>query len=507
MRIATLQLSPRLGDVPGNISRANALVDILEKRLVKFKGETVRGGGRGSVNVAAGAAAAAAAGAGGLLDVLVLPEMAFSGYNFPSLEAIRPYLESSESGPTAQWARSTARRLGCVVCVGYPELAGAGRNSHSASSTSPEPSVVEKKQQHSDGLPPKGGNGTATSRVDDNKTEIKIQPPGHQGRTKSTEGGHKRAITAASSPEDDDDDDATGTTNNNDPPRFNSALIVSATGSTLSNYQKRFLYYTDEPWASEGRNGKGFLNLRLPSTAPDAPPPTRNSSTTPTPTPTPTAIGICMDINPYKFLAPWTSYEFATHVLACGARLVLLPMAWLTQLGPAELTGGGGVEGMPDMETFRYWVSRFWPLLERGEGEGEGEGEVIVVFANRVGVESGGMKIGEDGDGVARYAGSSCVVGFRRRGGRRRGRGRGRSRSSSRRRGRRGEVDGEQGSSDEGSLSGGEVGVRVGKKGAVDEAEIAVWEMLGRAEEGVCLADTELEPKMLFRVSWDGGRG
>ncbi|EEH23291.2 hypothetical protein PABG_05502 [Paracoccidioides brasiliensis Pb03] len=121
------------------------------------------------------------------------------------------------------------------------------------------------------------------------------------------------------------------------------------------------------------------------------------------------------------------------------------------------------------------------------------------------------MKIGEDGDGVARYAGSSCVVGFRRRGGRRRGRGRGRgrgrSRSSSRRRGRRGEVDGEQGSSDEGSLSGGEVGVRVGKKGAVDEAEIAVWEMLGRAEEGVCLADTELEPKMLFRVSRDGERG
>ncbi|EEH36897.2 N-terminal amidase [Paracoccidioides lutzii Pb01] len=489
MRIATLQLSPRLGDVQGNISRANALVDILEKRLAKFKGETVGGGGRGSVNVAAGAAAGS--GAGGLLDVLVLPEMAFSGYNFPSLEAIRPCLESSESGPTAKWAQSTARRLGCVVCVGYPELAGAGTNSHSASLTSPEPSTLEKKQQHSDGLPPKGGNGTATSHVN-NKTEINIQPPGHEGRTKSTEGGNKRAITTAF-PED-DDNDANGTTNNDDPPRFNSALIVSPTGSTLSNYQKRFLYYTDEPWAAEGRNGKGFLNLRLPFTAPDAPQPTPNSSTSTSTSTTPTAIGICMDINPYKFLAPWTSYEFATHVLASGARLVLLPMAWLTQLGPAELTGGG-VEGMPDMETFRYWVSRFWPLLERGGGEeGEGEGEVVVVFANRVGIESGGMKIGEDGDGVARYAGSSCVVGFRRRGGRRRRR-------------RMGEIDGEEGSSDEGSVSGGEVGVRVGKKGAVEEAEIAVWEMLGRAEEGVCLADTELEPKMLFRVSWDGGRG
>lgn len=77
MRIATLQLSPRLGDVEGNIRRANALVDNLEKRLMGLKCEGEREGGRrGGGGVPAGAGAGAAA---GLLDVLVLPEMAFTG--------------------------------------------------------------------------------------------------------------------------------------------------------------------------------------------------------------------------------------------------------------------------------------------------------------------------------------------------------------------------------------------------------------------------------------------
>ena len=44
-----------------------------------------------------------------------------AGYNFPSLESIRPYLERVGEGPTGKWARETARRLKCKVCVGYPE--------------------------------------------------------------------------------------------------------------------------------------------------------------------------------------------------------------------------------------------------------------------------------------------------------------------------------------------------------------------------------------------------
>lgn len=44
------------------------------------------------------------------------------GYNFPSLEAIRPYLEPAGKGVSAAWARETATRLRCKVCVGYPEI-------------------------------------------------------------------------------------------------------------------------------------------------------------------------------------------------------------------------------------------------------------------------------------------------------------------------------------------------------------------------------------------------
>lgn len=38
------------------------------------------------------------------------------------------------------------------------------------------------------------------------------------------------------------------------------------------------------------------------------------------------AAGICMDINPYKFEAPWTAYEFANHARESRAKLVIVSM-------------------------------------------------------------------------------------------------------------------------------------------------------------------------------------
>ncbi|PGH01966.1 protein N-terminal amidase [Blastomyces parvus] len=490
MRIATLQLSPRRGDVEGNIRRANALVDDLEKRLMRLKREAEPDG---SGSMAAGSGVCAGTGAGalaGLLDVLVLPEMAFTGYNFPSLEAIRPYLEPTASGPTARWAQSTARRLGCVVCVGYPELAEAGTESDSEitspataelpPSSSPLSSAVHAAIRNNIHDEPAKADRPHSNHSDrkENKPVAGVQGPNDDGSMKRT---------ANEESNDNNNDKSSNTTTQS---RFNSALLVSPTGSTLYNYQKRFLYYTDEPWAAEGRNGRGFLHLQLPSTtSPDTDPdPDTDSTTT-----IPTAIGICMDINPYKFLAPWTAYEFATHVLASGARLVLLPMAWLTLLKAEELGEGEEEEKLvlarrPDMETFRYWLLRFWPLVRAvGEGQLQGEaGMVILVFANRVGVEEGGFRIGKDGDGVARYAGSSCVVGIRRVGS---GGGSGSGNSSE------SESESESGSGRGRGPSGGE------------EAEILVWEMLGRAEEGVCFVDTEAEPKYVFRMREPGGDG
>jgi protein N-terminal amidase len=56
------------------------------------------------------------------LDLLVLPELAFTGYNYPSYESIKSYLEPTTAGVTTEWAIATAKRLHCHVIAGYPEL-------------------------------------------------------------------------------------------------------------------------------------------------------------------------------------------------------------------------------------------------------------------------------------------------------------------------------------------------------------------------------------------------
>ena len=244
--------------------------------------------------------------------------MAFSGYNFPSLEAIKPFLEPTASGPSTLWAADTARRLGCHVIVGYPEV------------------------------------------------EI---------------------VTAV---------DGTVTTRN-----YNATVTVDPTGRVLNNYRKSFLYYTDETWATEGFRSK-------PDSTPFFCGPLGELGNV--------GQGICMDINPYRFESPWSAYEFARSMLAGKARLVVLSMAWLTRLLPAELE----IEPeKPDMETVAYWLERFFPLVEAMTQE-----EVIVVFANRCGTEgsmTGGVRV-ENGDGNwgeelemgdrVCYAGSSCVMRF-----------------------------------------------------------------------------------------------
>ncbi|KAK3717238.1 hypothetical protein LTR37_005947 [Vermiconidia calcicola] len=282
MKIACLQLNPILGAVQHNIDNANALLQNIKP---------------------------------GQLDLLVLPELAFTGYNFPSLEAIKPFLEPTTAGPTAQWAVNTARRLQCHVTVGYPEV-----------STS-----------------------------------------------------------------------AAGQTMN-----YNATVTVSPLGEVLANYRKSFLYYTDETWAYEGPNGsalhshtatsKPFLCGQLGRLGH-------------------VGHGICMDINPYQFTAPWRDFEFANTMLREGVRLVILSMAWLTHRLPHELE----IEpDKPDMETVAYWRERFGPFIESAPRE-----EIIVVFANRCGVEgntSGTVHVengaeAEEGDRVC-YAGSSCVMRF-----------------------------------------------------------------------------------------------
>ncbi|KAI5306709.1 basic helix-loop-helix protein [Ascosphaera pollenicola] len=336
MRIATLQFAPQVGDLNGNIRKADSLLKQLEERLQE--------GDDGDQ-------------ADSSLDLLVLPEMALTGYNFASADHITPYLEVAGQGPSSQWAKSTAKRLKCTVAVGYPEIVKSDSDSDSDSDSS----------------------------------------------------------------------------------RFNSLFITSPDNRALANYQKRFLYYTDDRWAKEGQNGKGFFNMPLASK-------TRFSfvSESVEESHIPTAVGICMDINPYKFEAPWHAYEFATHVKESKAKVVILSMAWLTTLDEDLVAL---LKSMPDMDTFKYWIMRFWPILDCNE---ESQKMTILVFANRCGIERGPAPGIDD----AIYAGSSCVVGVCPR-----------------------------------------------KAGDDVFADIYLWDTLGAAEEGVLYVDTEKKPSSVFRIT------
>ena len=286
MKIATLQLDSKIRDVEHNIATADKILSSTPPPPD--------------------------------LDLLVLPELAFTGYNYPSYDSIKPFLEPTTSGVTTQWAISTAKQLGCHVIAGYPELST---------------DIDETKQA----LP----NAVTNEPI------------------------HKR---------------------------YNSTVTVSPTGEILANYRKSFLYYTDESWATEGP--AGFFCDKLGSLGK-------------------VSLGICMDINPYQFEAPWDKYEFATHALAGGVKLIVMSMAWLTHLPQDEMNAQ---PNQPALETVSYWLQRFSPLLEASK---LGEEDIIVVFSNRIGNEKNELRelttkngqvipLGES----VNYAGSSCVMRF-----------------------------------------------------------------------------------------------
>jgi predicted amidohydrolase len=271
MRIGCLQFTPQVGDVENNLNRADAVLNRVDPMDIEN------------------------------LDLLVLPELAFSGmsacfhclsyldltlragYNFKSREQIIPFLEPSGSGISSLWARTTALKYDCIVAVGYPE-------------------------------------------------RVRKEPRGQDF--------------------------------------YNSLIVVNGDGETVANYRKSHLYYTDETWAKEGG---GFYQGEIQDLGK-------------------VAMGICMDINPYKFQTPWSAFEFGFHVLAVKANLVIISMAWLT---PEDARTFTQLPEEPDMETLTYWVQRLEPIIRA-----ECEDEIIFVFANRCGVE---------GDAV--YAGTSAVLG------------------------------------------------------------------------------------------------
>ncbi|KAL5628705.1 hypothetical protein BROUX41_002096 [Berkeleyomyces rouxiae] len=255
MKIACLQFSPVRGDVNNNLSRADSV-------LLKAA-DTDH------------------------LDLIVLPEMAFTGYNFASRQAIQPLLEPSLSGISSLWARTTALRHDCHVAVGYPE---------------------------------KADNGTVLDRS-----------PGF----------------------------------------YSTLMMVNPEGESLANYRKTHLYRTDETWAMEG---SGFYADWIEGMGC-------------------VAMGICMDLNPYRFEAPWDNFEFANHVLDVDADVAIISMAWVTG---KDTHSWSQTPHEPEMDCLSYWIARLEPLIRA-----ETEHEILVILTNRTGVEE---------DMV--FAGTSAVLGF-----------------------------------------------------------------------------------------------
>ncbi|KAJ3158941.1 Carbon-nitrogen hydrolase [Geranomyces michiganensis] len=144
---------------------------------------------------------------------------------------------------------------------------------------------------------------------------------------------------------------------------FNSVSLVAPDGRTVYTYDKHFLYEADEIWAQEGA---GFACVEVDKLGKVGP-------------------GICMDINPYQFTAPFEAYEFATFQVQAGATILPVSMAWI--LSDDESPGLGPAAG-----TVQYWALRMKPFIEADR-------QVLFIAANRTGRED-----------ATTFAGSSSVL-------------------------------------------------------------------------------------------------
>ena len=170
---------------------------------------------------------------------------------------------------------------------------------------------------------------------------------------------------------------------------FNALITVDPDGCVLAHARKSNLYYTDAPWARPSPTGFTSADLPLESASHVSEAYTR------------TAFGICMDLNPRAFSAPWSDYELASHAIGTGARLLVLSAAWMESDPPTSTKEGAASaapkdeksaieeertwKAEPDVKTIEYWVSRLMPLIRR-------EQRTIVVVANRTGRDEGEVR-------------------------------------------------------------------------------------------------------------------
>lgn len=153
---------------------------------------------------------------------------------------------------------------------------------------------------------------------------------------------------------------------------YNSQAAVSPSGAVLACHRKHHLFATDKTWACEG---PCWTTVRVPSREGKA---------------VTALLGICMDINPWEFKAPFEAYELAREALRVNAGVLLFSSAWCDRNpeDPPEY-----VPPPIDADsTLGYWAARLRPLAEAAKA-------CFFVCADRVGRE-----------GKTTFCGCSCVM-------------------------------------------------------------------------------------------------
>ncbi|WWC97394.1 hypothetical protein V866_004273 [Kwoniella sp. B9012] len=163
---------------------------------------------------------------------------------------------------------------------------------------------------------------------------------------------------------------------------WNSAVVVAPSGEVVGNYRKTFRFETDKNWA---REGDGFMHFDLPEPLGRV------------------AVGICMDMNPKDFVAPWDAFELANYCRDNAVDMLVVPMNWLSPPAePPEVTPEEDPES-PSESNLNYWAARLQPLHDPVPGyttprnevaDPIGGKEVVFVACNRVGTEEGTKFIG-----------------------------------------------------------------------------------------------------------------
>ncbi|CAG8774748.1 2311_t:CDS:2, partial [Racocetra persica] len=129
---------------------------------------------------------------------------------------------------------------------------------------------------------------------------------------------------------------------------YNSICFVGRNGSLIETYQKTHLYETDESWAEEG---PGFKSIDVPDLGKVllAQINTDLFQLLIQMIQNQVGFGICMDLNPYRFQAGFTAFEFARFHHRQQSNIILCSMAWLLSEGS---------------NTVNYWCQRLLPLFD-----------------------------------------------------------------------------------------------------------------------------------------------